>query len=163
MSRVQKRPFTFDEDRQLLQLICIHGAHNWAEVASHLENRTPKQCRERWVGHLNPSINKGPWTYDEDLTIAIKHKELGNKWAEIARHLPGRTDTLVKNRWNTSIKFRLEQFDLDNPNYSGFYRSPSSPVEVQEIKVQPMASIPVELMSPHLFDFNYLPPLILSK
>lgn len=163
MSRIQKRPFTFDEDRQLLQLIGIHGAHNWAEVATHLVNRTPKQCRERWVGHLNPSINKGPWTYDEDLAIAIKHKELGNKWAEIARHLPGRTDTLVKNRWNTSIKFRLEQFDLDNPCSGSYYRSPSPPVVEQDIKMPELLPMPVELFSPHLFDFNYLPPLILTK
>ena len=108
--KMTKRPFTLEEDQKLLQFVSLNGPRNWGQLAQQLTNRTPKQCRERWNNQLNPAINKGPWTWEEDAILAEKQRLLGNRWAEIAKFLPGRTDTLVKNRWNTSVKARLSDF-----------------------------------------------------
>lgn len=38
------------------------GHRSWTLVATHLEGRTGKQCRERWHNQLDDSIRKEPWT-----------------------------------------------------------------------------------------------------
>jgi hypothetical protein len=106
-----KKQFSLQEDQLLIKFVSLHGVRNWRLLSQCLPNRTPKQCRERWHNHLNPAICRSPWSRAEDQILAIRHRELGNKWAEIATHLPGRTDTLVKNRWNTSVKDRLAEIE----------------------------------------------------
>jgi hypothetical protein len=44
----------------------------------------------RWHNHLNPGIKKTPWTAEEDAILIEQHKIHGNKWAAIAKALPGR-------------------------------------------------------------------------
>jgi hypothetical protein len=42
---------------------------SWSFIAKQLKGRLGKQCRERWYNHLNPDINRAPWSTEEDALI----------------------------------------------------------------------------------------------
>jgi hypothetical protein len=73
----------------------------WGKVKNAIPGRTAKQCRERWVNNLNPEISREQWTRLEDATIMRLFPEMPQKWAAIAKHIPGRTENAVKIRHKT--------------------------------------------------------------
>mmetsp|Transcript_5674 Transcript_5674/g.6506 ORF Transcript_5674/g.6506 Transcript_5674/m.6506 type:complete len:299 (-) Transcript_5674:249-1145(-) len=116
---VKKGRWTADEDALLVAVIEEHPhLRNWGRAAQAVPGRTAKQCRERYTNHLDPKINKGQWTEEEDKLALAGHKSLGNKWSEIASHLQGRTENSVKARIKhlkrKKIKEQREQEKLSN-------------------------------------------------
>ncbi len=90
-SRFERRAWTHEEDQGILHLVAQHGVRSWTLIAQELSKlvngarRTGKQCRTRWLNHLDPGINKTPWTPEEERAIHEAQQRLGNRWAEIAK------------------------------------------------------------------------------
>ncbi|KAL6629299.1 hypothetical protein ACP70R_029064 [Stipagrostis hirtigluma subsp. patula] len=105
-----------EEDQRLRDYILKHGLGCWSAVPAKAGlQRNGKSCRLRWINYLRPGLKRGMFSQEEEDVVINLQAKLGNKWSQIAMHLPGRTDNEVKNYWNSYLKKRVMQAQGSNP------------------------------------------------
>ena len=106
-------PFESSELAALRDAVAIHGVNAWEHVAAALAargfgGRTAMGCHRGWRTLIDYRPANAPeederifWTAEEDERLVRAMIATGdcNAWAEVARHLPGKTAKQCQYRW----------------------------------------------------------------
>ncbi|XP_022891782.1 transcription factor MYB24-like [Olea europaea var. sylvestris] len=146
---IRKGPWSSDEDSKLINYIAIHGEGGWEALSCNAGlRRTGKSCRLRWLNYLNPNVRRGNITPQEQLFIIELRLRYGNRWTQIAKRLPGRTDNEIKNHWRTIIKKQAKQLkcDVNSIQFLDIMRSMWLP-RIMEEQMHPITEVNSESQS----------------
>ncbi|KAL5222705.1 hypothetical protein ABZP36_027418 [Zizania latifolia] len=122
--KVRRGLWSPEEDEKLVKYISTHGHGCWSSVPRQAGlQRCGKSCRLRWINYLRPDLKRGSFSRQEEALIIELHRVLGNRWAQIAKHLPGRTDNEVKNFWNSTIKKKLISQAVGSLHHDLYYNN----------------------------------------
>jgi hypothetical protein len=152
----RKAKWTDEEDRMLEAAVAAHGTKNWLTIAEEVPGRKGKQCRERWLTHMAPDINREAWSAREDALLVSKLLEHGRHWSKIREFLPGRSTSSVKNRWTwlcrRDVPNHWQEFQVLANMFPATETRQSESKETEEVGdfpdiVLPEVSIPIPAMS----------------
>ena len=139
--------WSHDEDSLLLSLIRTEKLKGnkikWIDVALNF-NKNYKQCYSRYR-QINPELNKGYWSKDEEDKLVELVKLHGSKWATISKILGTRSGKQIRHHFNNitdirnfkvefsqeELKQLIELHKIHGPNWkliSGYFsgRSPDN-------------------------------------
>lgn len=101
----RRYPFTKEQDQRLVELVetkLCNGRPDWKSIAE-IMGKTSKQCRERFNTYLAPDITHKAWTEEEDQRLRDLVEEHGKRWAMLRAFFPGKSDNMIKNRYNFHV------------------------------------------------------------
>ena len=106
--KTERKIWTAQKDH-LLRLLVNKFGQDWETIASEMQDPQidSQSVRERYATTLRSEDRKAKFSLQEDQTIAKYHKVYGANWKLIAKHLPGRTEAMVRKRFHSSIKRKL--------------------------------------------------------
>ena len=119
--KIERHKFSKPEDERLTDLVFQYGTKKWRTISSLMEDRTPRQCRERWKYYLslgeNINVNDNWNQEDDDLLISL-YEKYGSKWSSMIGYFKNQTVVSLKNRYNKLQRKSRKQHKMDLSSHS---------------------------------------------
>ncbi|OHS95844.1 Myb-like DNA-binding domain containing protein [Tritrichomonas foetus] len=135
---LKKNKFSPEEDNLLIKTVNKLGPKRWKIIASFIEGRSARQCRDRYTNYLKPDLVFARWTPEEDYLLVQKYYENGPKWSLISSYFNGRSSSSLKNRWHSYIaeKLNLPRKKSSHNEVKNEYHSSDNPDIIEDQKCQ---------------------------
>lgn len=111
---IKKGTWKKDEDAKILDLVKKYST-SWSKISKEMKSRNGKQIRDRYLNVLDPNINKDKFTQEEDIYLVKLFNTHGPKWAYISKFFSNRTADIIKNRFHSSLKRKMEEKEFPFP------------------------------------------------
>jgi len=105
-------------DDYLRELALKHGEKHWDKIGKEMQEAfaditiNGKKCRERWANACKSGINRLSLSEEEDLKLILYHQVYSNKWALIAKHMPERNSSSLKNCFYSLARKAVRKIEL---------------------------------------------------
>ncbi len=107
------KSWTIEDDRLLiaekskLDQASAEESRQWSHLSELIPQHAPKAIRERWVNHLNPILNKTPFSDNEYDQIKTGIEKYGKRWTQISQEIFGskRAENDIKNQFHC-VRFK---------------------------------------------------------
>ena len=102
-SNIKKGRWSVEEDHKIKDLVALYN-FNWAKVSKLIDNRTPKQIRDRFINYLDPNLNSNPFTISENNKIINFVRENGKQWVKLSKLIIGKSPLSIKNKYFSLLR-----------------------------------------------------------
>lgn len=146
--KITRNKFRPEEDNELIKLVSIYSDNNWKKISEEMSrknnlnskdnsnnnNRTPRQCKDRYLNYLSPNINNRDWTVEEDQLLLLKTTLSYTHWKEMKQLFPGRSEIAIRNRFNYLHRIYMNYLkpNIANSISSITISQKSSTVEIED-------------------------------
>lgn len=98
-SKAGKRPFTAEEDRELIARKQRYG-ENWEKICQYMERRSFEELYYEYQNRVNPSVTVGKWSARQSMMLIVLLEHYGaRKWAQIAHKMVCKSELQVRERY----------------------------------------------------------------
>lgn len=103
------RTWTREED----QLLLHHIKHckkpvKWKLISTYFKTKSSRQCYSRYK-QINPDLNKGKWTKEEEDCLFKYIEKLGKKWSMLAKMLRTRSSKQIRDHYNNCMDLTVNK------------------------------------------------------